>query len=559
MVKYDSIKKQKENSKRKQSIKKKLSNNFSNSNNVKSNFNNILKNTNRENKNPVLEKKQKPNSNNKIIESLKNKYISNIKISSIDHKQLKKIKNNPNNIKTIKNTGYHLKNFQPEKSKYSKMFDSLKQDLHENTDLFKRTQSLDNQGKKGNHLTLRTISGLNNNNNKYSNCNIQIYTEGNNFNEQESFIDSTIFEKELDNEEEKFEKFIDISKLDESPGKDKKEKCLNKIELNLNMMEKNFNKGDMNNFNIIAEGKEKENTNSILFSSYNSEFYKNLFSNNIENEKILINIKNREWKKEPKNILKDEHTNLKIDGKCINNNFNKYISHKIKEKDNDSLKEPEVFYDIGEKEEYSIKIMNPNEINKDNEHSVNKNYTSFKENFEEASSSLPVLHRINVIKIAQNNILFEKERQSVPDTNSKNFFENSDKIKINSSNHNIKNLKNYSSTSNKKEKNTNQINNQNNSNKNNSNLVEFESEMDKTQCQFNDVDFNNSMEMVVMNHIADNINNKNNSQENENILTSLEMEKTIKTCNQLELTTSENRSNRNIPIQDIMKQIRESI
>ena len=74
------------------------------------------------------------------------------------------------------------------------------------------------------------------------------FTDANN---EDIVIDSGIFEKDLGNEAN-YEKMIDISQLDE------------------------------------IEAKNYNNTESVLFSSYNSEFYKNLVNGN--NKPEIINI-----------------------------------------------------------------------------------------------------------------------------------------------------------------------------------------------------------------------------------------------------------------------------
>ena len=104
---------------------------------------------------------------------------------------------------------------------YGKIFGLLNNEIKEITDLFKRTQSVDQQ--KNNHQEINFF-------------NLQGLEE----------ISTNLFEKQNENEDEKYEKMIDISQLENEEE-----------EISVN----------------------RNKSQSILFSSYNSEFYKNL--NNI--------------------------------------------------------------------------------------------------------------------------------------------------------------------------------------------------------------------------------------------------------------------------------------
>ena len=126
---------------------------------------------------------------------------------------------------------------------YGKIFGLLNNEIKEITDLFKRTQSVDQQKNKEKEIRLYE--------------NLPLYTEGNNFDPH--LIDSDLFERECNNEDDKFEKMIDVSQLE-------------------------------NEENENSDNKNK--SQSILFSSYNSELYKNLINtnhNNYENNDIYDN------------------------------------------------------------------------------------------------------------------------------------------------------------------------------------------------------------------------------------------------------------------------------
>lgn len=106
---------------------------------------------------------------------------------------------------------------------YAKIFGLINSEIREITDLFKRTQSVDQQNKKED-LMLKKAKGFYNTNND---CNED--------------IDYVLFEKCLcEEKEEEDEKVLDISNLEES------------------------------------ETKQMKNCDSALFSSYNSELYRNL-------------------------------------------------------------------------------------------------------------------------------------------------------------------------------------------------------------------------------------------------------------------------------------------
>ena len=151
----------------------------------------------------------------------------------MNKKRNKKINNHRNNINRINND----ENNQIE---YGKIFGLLNNEIKEITDLFKRTQSVDQQKNKDKDMNI--------------NENLPIYTEGNNY--DSNLIDSDLFERECDNEEDKL---IDVSQLENEE---------------------------------VNYSDNKNKTQSILFSSYNSELYKNLINtnqNNNEGDEIIDN------------------------------------------------------------------------------------------------------------------------------------------------------------------------------------------------------------------------------------------------------------------------------
>ena len=209
--------------------KMKLNNVITKNNNNK-NYNNSLKNSilNEESQKEEISKGNQSNRNSK-----KNSVV------------LKNNNNNLNNLilnNNILNNDNYDNNYINDNNQieYGKIFGLLNNEIKEITDLFKRTQSVDQQKNKEKDIRLYE--------------NLPIYTEGNNFDPH--LIDSDLFERECNNEDDKFEKMIDVSQLE-------------------------------NEENENSDNKNK--SQSILFSSYNSELYKNLINtnhNNYENNDI---------------------------------------------------------------------------------------------------------------------------------------------------------------------------------------------------------------------------------------------------------------------------------
>ena len=190
---------------------------------IKNNKNINLKNSSL---NEESQKKETSKGNHSNRNSKKNSIIMN-------KKRNKKINNHRNNINRINNN----ENNQIE---YGKIFGLLNNEIKEITDLFKRTQSVDQQKNKDKDMNI--------------NENLPIYTEGNNY--DSNLIDSDLFERECDNEEDKL---IDVSQLENEE---------------------------------VNYSDNKNKTQSILFSSYNSELYKNLINtnqNNNEGDEIIDN------------------------------------------------------------------------------------------------------------------------------------------------------------------------------------------------------------------------------------------------------------------------------
>ena len=190
---------------------------------IKNNKNINLKNSSL---NEESQKKESSKGNHSNRNSKKNSIIMN-------KKRNKKINNHRNNINRINND----ENNQIE---YGKIFGLLNNEIKEITDLFKRTQSVDQQKNKDKEMNI--------------NENLPIYTEGNNY--DSNIIDSDLFERECDNEEDKL---IDVSQLENEE---------------------------------VNYSDNKNKTQSILFSSYNSELYKNLINtnqNNNEGDEIIDN------------------------------------------------------------------------------------------------------------------------------------------------------------------------------------------------------------------------------------------------------------------------------
>lgn len=207
------------------------------------------KNNGKLNENKINQNKQASNYNPSIYE------LTNQKI---------KVKQKPivTTTNSIEKIAHSNSNKQTKQTEYAKIFGLLNNEIKEITDLFKRTQSVDQQKNGEGEQKQRNFTDVNN---------------------EDIVIDSGIFEKELGNEAN-CEKMIDISQLDE-------------IEV------KNYN-----------------NTESVLFSSYNSEFYKNLVNNNkpeiikTEEEELIDYDNNSSCSSENNNIIKIAQNN--INGIC---------------------------------------------------------------------------------------------------------------------------------------------------------------------------------------------------------------------------------------------------
>ena len=168
--------------------------------------------------------------------NIKNNKNFNLKNSSLNEESQKEIiKGNQTNLKknniiNRRNKNNNLLNNINDNNnnpiEYGKIFGLLNHEIKEITDLFKRTQSEDQQKNKDKDI---------------------LYTEENNF--TPNLIESDLFE----NDEENFEKMIDISQLE----------------------------------NEVEENKNK--SHSILFSSYNSELYKLINNGNNEGDEIIDN------------------------------------------------------------------------------------------------------------------------------------------------------------------------------------------------------------------------------------------------------------------------------
>ena len=412
-----------------------------------------------DNNNAVISRMKRNSKNskkNKAVINIKNKKNTNklTQSTNINKNQIKKLnnfkkidKNNNNESNNKKLVHRYIKRnngYNKIKIEYNNMYGILKQEIKEIRDLYKRTQSVDQQ-KKNNFLLLKTITYNQKIENKAKCYNLQIYTEGNEINnENDSFIDETIFEKDKNNEKKKI---LDISQIEN-------DKFENNVEKNIDSLKRNSNAGN------------------CLLSSHNSDFYKSNFYSKKNNSNDSARFKKNKIKKSKKSKSKSENDN-----------------------DNDNTENGD------EKDDY----------------------------FEEVNSSSAIPQKINIVKIAQNNVLFERNRQ----INLENKLNNNEFFASKKRCSSIRLL--YKS-------------NENNSDE--------DKNSDKTECQFGDVDFNESMEGIVMNHDTDNINNKNNFiEDNENILANLDLEITTKTYNQLEDTPSES-STKHLPIQDIIKQIK---
>ena len=184
-------------------------------------------------------KNEKNNKNKNYINSLKNSILNEesqkeeISKGNQSNRNSKKnsvvLKNNNNNLNNlilnnnILNNDNYDNNYINENNQieYGKIFGLLNNEIKEITDLFKRTQSVDQQKNNYQEINFFNLQGL-------------------------EEISTNLFEKQNENENEKFEKMIDISQLENEEE-----------EISVN----------------------RNKSQSILFSSYNSEFYKNL--NNI--------------------------------------------------------------------------------------------------------------------------------------------------------------------------------------------------------------------------------------------------------------------------------------
>ena len=205
---------------------------------IKTNFHSTLNSGNLANSSKLARMKMNMTKGKKDSKPSSNKQdiISKIKKSSnanvVNNQQMNNSKQKQKGIVTTTNSIEKIihssSNKQTKQSEYAKIFGLLNNEIKEITDLFKRTQSVDQQKKLETENNLRNFTDL---------C------------KEEVVIDSDIFEKEL-SQEANGEKKVDVSQLEESKNK-------------------NYN-----------------NTESILFSSYNSEFYKNLI-NSYSKEEII--------------------------------------------------------------------------------------------------------------------------------------------------------------------------------------------------------------------------------------------------------------------------------
>lgn len=205
---------------------------------IKTNFHSTLNSGNLANSSKLARMKMNLTKGKKEPKPTSNKQdmISKIKKSSnaniVNNQQMNNSKQKQKGIVTTTNSIEKIihssSNKQTKQSEYAKIFGLLNNEIKEITDLFKRTQSVDQQKKLETEHNLRNFTDI---------C------------KEEVVIDSDIFEKEL-SQEANGEKKVDVSQLEESKNK-------------------NYN-----------------NTESILFSSYNSEFYKNLI-NSYSKEEII--------------------------------------------------------------------------------------------------------------------------------------------------------------------------------------------------------------------------------------------------------------------------------
>lgn len=200
------------------------------------------------NENKINQNRQPSNCNSNIYE------LTNQKIKV----KQKAIVTTTNSIEKIAHSN---SNKQTKQTEYAKIFGLLNNEIKEITDLFKRTQSVDQQKNGEGEQNQRNFTDAN---------------------KEDIVIDSRIFEKDLGNEAN-CEKMIDISQLDE------------------------------------IEAKNYNNTESVLFSSYNSEFYKNLVNGNnkqeiIKTEEEFIDYDDSSYSSGNNNIVKIAQNN--INGIC---------------------------------------------------------------------------------------------------------------------------------------------------------------------------------------------------------------------------------------------------
>ena len=217
--------------------------------------------------------------------------VNNQQVNNSKQKQ-KGIVTTTNSIEKIIHSS---SNKQTKQSEYAKIFGLLNNEIKEITELFKRTQSVDQQKKLETEQNLRNFTDV---------C------------KEEIVIDSDIFEKEL-SQEANGEKNVDVSQLEESKNK-------------------NFN-----------------NTESILFSSYNSEFYKNLI-NSYSKEEIIDVVDNSIYSS---NSSSNNNKVIQI----AQNNINEIQNNNNVNDTNNSEKTECQFGDVvfNQREE----VHNPNEIN----------------------------------------------------------------------------------------------------------------------------------------------------------------------------------------------------
>jgi len=331
----------------------------------KKNF--LLKNI--QSKNTISKINKNLNNNNNNNKAIEKNYITNYK--SKENNSKKKLENNSNNEKN-NNENNSNNNYKLNKLKnppdYSKIFGILNKEIREITEIFKHTQSVDQQKKKIN----------------LNNFNVPLFFENNCKN---NFSNDLNFEEEEKNSN--FEKMIDISQLD-----------------NNNEIIKEFGS---NNTNEIYNNEIKK-CDSILFSSYNSEFYKNLLNSKDKNDKIEMN-----------SISFDNGSNLntkivKLNIQQQQNNFDneKMIYNNNNNENNKTQCQFENIDFNNNIEGIEInKNLDYNNINKEEE----KNYGNILDeiDFEKTEKTVTLMDECNVIESNNNtNINNEENERKIP-------------------------------------------------------------------------------------------------------------------------------------------------